>query len=65
MKWMKATEAAQYCGGISEKLLYSAARNGQLKVARVGAGRNMLFCEEWCDEFLKRSAESQAQAGGK
>lgn len=54
---MKATAAADYCGGVSVKLLYAAARSGKLRVARIGAGRNWLTCAEWCDEWLRQSAQ--------
>ena len=46
MQWKKANEAAQYwCGNISPKVLYAAVKAGKLKAARIGAGRNLLFCE--------------------
>ena len=54
---MKAPAAAAYAGGISTKTLYAAVAAGKLKAARIGAGRNLLFCEHWIDEWL-RSAET-------
>ena len=57
MKWLKAKAAAAECaGGVSPKLLYRAVRDGSLKAARIGAGRHLLFCEEWVNEWLVGSA---------
>jgi hypothetical protein len=57
MVWKKATDAArEWCGGVDEKTLYRAVKEGRLKAARIGAGRNLLFCEAWCDEWLTSSA---------
>lgn len=57
MHWLKAAAAAeQWAGGISAKVLYAAVKAGKLKAARIGAGRNLLFCETWIDEWLKASA---------
>jgi hypothetical protein len=57
MKWAKADYAArEWAGGISTKTLYAAVRSGRLKAARIGAGRNLLFCEEWTTAWLKDSA---------
>jgi hypothetical protein len=64
--WKKATDAARdWCGGISPKALYAAVKTGQLKAARVGitGKRNLLFCESWCDEWLKSSATVQQPSG--
>lgn len=57
MRWLKAREAAAYAGNISTKILYRAARTGTLRVARIGAGRNVLFSTVWLDEWLCRCAE--------
>ncbi len=54
MEWMTAPEAAQYCGDISEKVLYAAARDRKLRVAYIGAGRN------WVDEWLRPSVEQRS-----
>ena len=57
MKWLKARAAAtEWAGGVSPKLLYRAVRAGSLKAARIGAGRHLLFCEEWVNEWLVSSA---------
>ena len=55
---MKVGPACEYLGGISPKTLYAAVRVGECRAARIGAGRNLLFCEEWLDEYAKRSAET-------
>jgi hypothetical protein len=62
VRWLKAQDAAtEWCGGISPKTLYAAVTRGKLKAAHIGAGRNLLFCEQWCDEWLLASAEKRAQ----
>jgi len=60
MRWMKIRAACEHAGDSNPKLLYKAAASGALKVARVGAGRNLLFCAEWLDEWLTRSATDTA-----
>jgi hypothetical protein len=55
-RWMKARPAAEFCGGISVKALYTAVRAGDLRAARIGAGRNLLFCESFLTDWLMRSA---------
>ena len=57
--WMKAAKAAEYAGGISTKVLYSAVREKKLLAARIGAGRNLLFCEEFLDRWLQAAAEAE------
>lgn len=57
MTWAKADEAAaKWAGGVNPKILYRAVREGKLRAARIGAGRNMLFCEAWIDEWLTGGA---------
>lgn len=57
MRWLKAKPAAnEWAGRVSAKTLYRAVSAGQLKAARIGAGRNLLFCEEWIDDWLRASA---------
>jgi hypothetical protein len=56
MKWMKVDEARAYCGGLSRGLLYRAVRSGQLRASRVGAGRSLMFADEWCDAYLRANA---------
>jgi excisionase family DNA binding protein len=56
MRWMKAPQAAEYLGGISVKTIYAAVRAGRLKAARIGAGRNVLFCAEWLDAYAMSTA---------
>jgi excisionase family DNA binding protein len=56
MDWKKVPVAAQaWAGGVHPKTMYAAIRSGQLKAARIGAGRNVLVCEEFVDEWLKGS----------
>ena len=61
MTWMKAPAAAVYAGGISTKVLYAAVRNGDLRAARIGAGRNLLFRAIWLDEWLEGTATTPRQ----
>lgn len=62
MIWKKAPDAARdWCGGISPKLLYVAVKRGDLKAARIGAGRNLLLCEAHCTEWLMASTGTQQQ----
>lgn len=62
MRWLKVSEAAQeWAGGVNPKTVYAAIRAGKLKAARIGAGRNMLLCEQWVDEWLKESVRLESQ----
>ena len=62
--WKKADEAARdWAGGVSPKILYSAVNTGRLKAARIGAGRNMLFCERWINEWLTSSSDIKKKQG--
>jgi hypothetical protein len=56
VRWLKCRDAAVYAGGVGEKTLYSAARAGKLRVARIGAGRNWITNEAWVDAWLMTSS---------
>jgi excisionase family DNA binding protein len=58
MSWMKVDGARAYMGGFSRRTIYEAIRRGELRAARIGAGRNVVTCTEWCDDYLKRRAEA-------
>jgi hypothetical protein len=60
MRWLKIREAQQYCGNISRRLLYDAVAAGQLRVARIGSGRNFLTSAEWLDQWLQSLATKDA-----
>ena len=60
MSWMKIDAARAYAGGISRKVLYRAVASGQLRAARIGTGRSLLFCEAWIDEWLRGTVASAA-----
>ncbi len=62
MAWMKVDVARQYAGGVGRKVLYKAGASGRLKAARIGAGRSLLFCDTWIDEWLVASASQSASA---
>jgi hypothetical protein len=65
MRWLKAQDAArEWCGGVSAKLLYSAVKAGKLRAARIGAGRNLLFSEQWCSDWLIASATDATDTRG-
>jgi excisionase family DNA binding protein len=69
MGWLKVDDARRHAGGVSRQTLYNAVRTGKLRAARVGAGRNLLFCEAWIDEWLRAAAASDhddpQQRGGR
>ena len=53
-EWLKIDVAAkQKCGGIHTRHLYRAIREGKLRAARYGRGRNVLTTAEWCDQWLE------------
>jgi hypothetical protein len=56
MAWMKVDGARKYAGGVGRKVLYKAVASGKLRAARIGAGRSLLFCDGWIDEWLVASA---------
>jgi len=53
---MKVAQACEYLGGISPKTLYGAVKAGKCKAARIGQGRNLLFCATWLDEYAASCA---------
>jgi hypothetical protein len=53
MRWMKVGPACEHLGGVSAKTLYAAVRRGDCQAARIGAGRNLLFSEEWLDQYAR------------
>jgi hypothetical protein len=53
MRWLKIDAARQHCGGISRRVMYDAVAAGKLRAARIGEGRNLIFSDEWCDDWLK------------
>jgi predicted site-specific integrase-resolvase len=58
MRWMKARSVCERVP-VSLQTIYAAARSGRLKVARIGAGRNWVTCDEWVDEWLRQSADQR------
>jgi excisionase family DNA binding protein len=59
--WLTAEQAAQYlqCG---VKVIYRAASNGQLRVARIGGRRDIRTRTEWLDAYCERAATPQESA---
>ena len=64
MKWMKVDAACSRAGGVHRKTIYAAVATGKLKVARIGAGRNLLFSDVWIDEWLMGSHKDESPATG-
>lgn len=60
--YLNAREAAARarCG---VKLIYRAVADGQLRAARIGGRRLLVFREEWIDEFIERSAVMANESG--
>jgi hypothetical protein len=58
--WMKVDAARRYSGGVGRKVLYKAVASGALKAARIGAGRSLLFCNSWIDEWLVASVRRKS-----
>jgi hypothetical protein len=57
MRWMKIGPACEFMGGVNPKLVYAAVRARKLKAAHVGFGRNLMFCDEWCTEYMRQTDE--------
>ncbi len=64
MGWMKVDAARKYAGGVGRKILYKAVASGQLRAARIGAGRSLLFSTTWIDEWLTTSAAARKEEDG-
>jgi hypothetical protein len=54
---MKIAAACEFMGGVNPKLVYAAVRDGKLRAAHVGAGRNLMFSDEWCTEYMRQTDE--------
>lgn len=61
MRWMKIGPACEHAGNLNPKVLYAAVERGDLRVARVGTGRNMIFSDEWLNDWLTRSADVKSR----
>ncbi len=55
MRWLKVRQAAEHAGGLSQRTVYAAIRNGKLRAARIGAGRNLVTAAEWVDAWLEQA----------
>lgn len=63
MRWLKVPAASkEWAGGVNPKTLYAAIRAGRLKAARIGAGRNVLVCETYVDDWLTSSMRDKPNA---
>lgn len=53
--WMVMADAKTYAkrGG---RLLAKAVKNGELRAARIGGRRELLFRREWLDEWIEAQA---------
>jgi hypothetical protein len=64
MEWKKVPAAVKtWAGDISPKTMYAAIKSGKCKAARIGAGRNVLVCEQFVTEWLMSTADKRE--GGK
>jgi excisionase family DNA binding protein len=64
MEWKKVPDAARtWAGNTSPKTMYAAIRAGRLKAARIGAGRNVLVCEQHVDEWLMSTVRRESREG--
>jgi len=62
---MRIEAACEYCGGVSRKVLYQAVALGELRAARPGAGRMVVFSETWLDAWLQSRAEFREVRDGR
>jgi hypothetical protein len=62
VEWKKVPDAArEWAGNISPKVLYRAIKDGKCKAARIGAGRNVLVCESFVNDYLLGSVKEERQ----
>jgi excisionase family DNA binding protein len=61
MEWIRIKDAAQYAGRVNQKTIYAAIRRGDLRVARIGVGRNVLTSREWVDAWLSGTGDADRQ----
>ena len=54
--WLTVAEAAARLR-VSRKTIYRAARQGELRVARIGGRRALRFLPEWVDAFAIAKAD--------
>ena len=53
--WMVMAEAAAYAKR-GRRLLAKAVKDGELRAARIGGRRELLFRREWLDEWIEAQA---------
>lgn len=58
MTWLKVDDARKHAGGVSRRVLYDAVRRGELRAARVGRGRNLVFSVDHIDQWLLERSEA-------
>jgi len=51
MVWITIAEAAKIAK-LSKRMVYAAAERKELRVAKIGAGRNMRTTEAWTHDWL-------------
>jgi len=56
VEWIKVQIAAEY-SATSKKTIYDAIKQGKLRAARIGAGRNLVTCRTWVDAWLTACAK--------
>ncbi len=63
MVWITITDGAKRAK-LSKRMVYAAAERKELRVARIGAGRNMRTTDAWIDEWLMGCATGGREASG-
>ena len=57
--WFKVNSRPRKYQAIGAGTMRSAVRSGELKVARIGAGRNYVLCDEYVDQWLRRRSTAK------
>jgi hypothetical protein len=65
VEWKKIPDAAREWAAVSPKTLYRAIQENKCKAARIGAGRNVLTCKEFVDEWLLASVDMPSREPGR
>jgi excisionase family DNA binding protein len=54
--WLTVDQAAERAQ-VGSRMIYSAARSGRLRVARLGGRRVLRFRPEWVDSYIESCTE--------
>jgi len=50
--WRTAAEAGRYLGNRSKRFVIREITAGRLRGARIGGRREVLTCDDWCDQWV-------------